>query len=194
MTRAHYPLHPLTLELADRVRDPRLVGGARLPDERCPVPPSAGSEAARSPASGRSSTGTAAIPRCSSGASATRTRRARAAGFTRYVTRARPSSGQLDPTRLVGLSAFPGYPTVGKQAALHEARRARRERLLRLVPGAAGLDRRPRRARALPRAASRRLSAPGAVRDGVRRRGEPRRARFRRRAPMRSSRTSSPTT
>ena len=51
---------------------------------------------------------------------------------------------QLDPTRLVGL-AFPGYPTVGKQELYTELDALGRERLLRLVPGPAGLDRRPQR-------------------------------------------------
>jgi len=113
MTRSHYPMHPLALELADRagivvwaevpvyqMRDQlfrnsgvrrralRMVRGMVLRDRSHPsvMVWSLGNENTSKP--GR--------------------------GFTRYLTQGMGVARQLDPTRLVGL-AFPGYPTVGKQ-------------------------------------------------------------------------------
>jgi beta-glucuronidase len=113
MTRSHYPMHPLALELADRygiavwsevpvyqMRDQlfrssavrrRAVQAVRDMVNRDRSHPSVivwslGNENTSKP--GR--------------------------GFTRYVTQAARIVRQLDPTRLVGL-AFPGYPTIGKQ-------------------------------------------------------------------------------
>ena len=74
------------------------------------------------------------------------TSQARASASRATCARRRALARQLDPTRLVGL-AFPGYPTVGKQQLYTELDALGRERLLRLVSGPAGLDRRPRRAR-----------------------------------------------
>ncbi len=112
--RAHYPLHPLTLELADRagilvwsevpvyqMRDAlfrrarlrnRAIASVRALVNRDRSHPSVfvwslGDENAARPG----------------------------AGFTRYVTQALALVRQLDPTRLVGLSVQ-GYPTVGRQA------------------------------------------------------------------------------
>ena len=149
MTRAHYPLHPLTLELADRygivvwsevpvyqMRDALFRRAARAPaapigmvrDDGEPRPqPSVGDRVEP-----RQREHVEAGPPASRATSRRRTR----------------SCGSSTRTRLVGL-AFPGYPTVGKAGALHEARRARRERLLRLVPGP-GRARSPTAARSAP--------------------------------------------
>jgi beta-glucuronidase len=113
MTRADYPLHPLTLELCDRygilvwsevpvyqmgdalfrraaVRSQALQMVRGMVDRDRSHPSvlvwSVGSENLTSPGP----------------------------GYTRYVTSAARLVRQLDPTRLVGLS-FQGYPTVGKQ-------------------------------------------------------------------------------
>jgi beta-glucuronidase len=114
MTRSHYPMHPLALELADRygivvwsevpvyqMRDAlfrstavrrRALQQVRDMVNRDRSHPSVivwslGNENTSKP--GR--------------------------GFTRYVTSAASLARRLDPTRLVGL-AFPGYPTVGRQS------------------------------------------------------------------------------
>jgi len=114
MTRSHYPMHPLALELADRygivvwsevpvyqMRDQlfrkaavrrRAVQQVRDMVNRDRSHPSVivwslGNENTSKPG----------------------------VGFTRYVTTAARLAKRLDPTRLVGL-AFPGYPTVGKQS------------------------------------------------------------------------------
>jgi beta-glucuronidase len=113
MTRSHYPMHPLALELADRygivvwsevpvyqMRDQlfrsaavrrRAVQQVRDMVNRDRSHPSVivwslGNENTSKPG----------------------------VGFTRYVTTAAKLTKRLDPTRLVGL-AFPGYPTIGKQ-------------------------------------------------------------------------------
>jgi beta-glucuronidase len=118
MTRAHYPLHPLSLELADRygilvwsevpvyqMSDAlfrnsglrrRAVGLVRDMVNRDRSHPSVlvwslGNENTSKPG----------------------------VGFRRYVREATRTVRQLDPTRLVGL-AFPGYPTVGKQQVYTE--------------------------------------------------------------------------
>jgi beta-glucuronidase len=114
MTRSHYPLHPLTLELADRygilvwsevpvyqlseslfrrarVRRQALDLIRALVDRDRSHPSvlvwSLGNENTTKPGH----------------------------GFTRYVTAGARLVRRLDPTRLVGLS-FQGYPTVGRQA------------------------------------------------------------------------------
>jgi beta-glucuronidase len=114
MTRAHYPMHPLALELADRYgivvwseipvyqmqdrlfRNDRVRGlslrmmrGMVLRDRNHPsvIVWSIGNENTQKPG----------------------------AGFRRYVRQARRATRRLDPTRLVGL-AFPGYPTIGRQS------------------------------------------------------------------------------
>jgi beta-glucuronidase len=113
MTRAHYPLHPLTLELADRY--------GILVWSEVPVYQMADSLFRR-----------AAVRRQAVGMVRDMVNRDRShpsvlvwslgnentsrpgTGFTRYIRSAARVARQLDPTRLVGL-AFPGYPTVGKQ-------------------------------------------------------------------------------
>ncbi len=114
MTRAHYPLHPLTLELADREgilvwaevpvyqmedrlfkdesvrrRSLRILREMVLRDRNHPsvVVWSVGNENTSKPG----------------------------VGFRRYVRQAKRAAKRLDPTRLVGL-AFPGYPTIGRQS------------------------------------------------------------------------------
>ena len=114
MTRSHYPMHPLALELADRygivvwsevpvyqMRDQlfrssavrrRALAAVRDMVDRDRNHPSVavwslGNENTSKPGS----------------------------GFTNYVMQATRLVRRLDPTRLVGL-AFPGYPTIGKQA------------------------------------------------------------------------------
>jgi beta-glucuronidase len=114
MTRAHYPLHPLTLELADREgilvwaevpvyqmedrlfrdekvrrRSLRILREMVLRDRNHPsvLVWSVGNENTTKPGT----------------------------GFRRYVRQAKRAAKRLDPTRLVGL-AFPGYPTVGRQS------------------------------------------------------------------------------
>ena len=113
MTRSHYPMHPLALELADRygivvwsevpvyqMRDQlfrsaavrrRAVQQVRDMVNRDRSHPSVivwslGNENTSKPGP----------------------------GFTRYLSAAGALARRLDPTRLVGL-AFPGYPTIGKQ-------------------------------------------------------------------------------
>ena len=83
-------------------------------------------------------------------------------------------------------------PATRRPAAGRSTRRSTSsaQRLLRLVPGPQRPDRRPRRALGLPRRDARLLSEQGDLGLGVRRRGQPRRARSRRRAPTSSSRTS----
>jgi beta-glucuronidase len=113
MTRAHYPLHPLTLELADRY--------GILVWSEVPVYQMADSLFRK-----------AAVRRQAISMVRDMVNRDRShpsvlvwslgnentsrpgSGFTRYVRSAARLVRQLDPTRLVGL-AFPGYPTVGKQ-------------------------------------------------------------------------------
>jgi beta-glucuronidase len=114
MTRAHYPMHPLALELADRygivvwseipvyqMQDRlfrnnhvrrlslRMVREMVLRDRDHPsvIVWSVGNENTQKPGP----------------------------GFRRYVRQARRAAKRLDPTRLVGL-AVPGYPTVGRQS------------------------------------------------------------------------------
>jgi beta-glucuronidase len=118
MTRAHYPLHPLALELADRygiavwseipvyqmqdmlfrndrIRKTclRMLGELIRRDRNHPsvLVWSIGNENTTRPGP----------------------------GFVRYVRQAKHLAKRVDPTRLVGL-AFPGYPTVGRQSLYTE--------------------------------------------------------------------------
>jgi beta-glucuronidase len=118
MTRSHYPLHPLTLELADRygiavwseipvyqmqdnlfrndkvrARSVRMLGDLIRRDRNHPsvLVWSVGNENTTRPGP----------------------------GFVRYVRQAKDLAKRVDPTRLVGL-AFPGYPTIGRQALYTE--------------------------------------------------------------------------
>jgi beta-glucuronidase len=113
MTRAHYPLHPLTLELADRygilvwsevpvyqLRD-ALFRRTRLRRQALGLV----RELVR-----RDRSHPSVLVWSLGNENTTRP----GPGFTRYVTSAAALARRLDPTRLVGLS-FPGYPTVGRQ-------------------------------------------------------------------------------
>jgi beta-glucuronidase len=113
ITRAQYPLHPLTLELADRLgilvwsqvpicqmRD-ALFDSARLRRHAKGIVRALVTRDRSHPSVFAWSLGNENTTRPGS-------------GFTRYVTAATRLVRQLDPTRLVGLS-LPGYPTVGKQ-------------------------------------------------------------------------------
>ena len=118
MTRSHYPLHPLTLELADRYgiavwseipvyqmqdmlfrndgvrrRSVRMLEELIMRDRNhaSVLVWSVGNENTTRPGP----------------------------GFVRYVRQAKHLAKRLDPTRLVGL-AFPGYPTIGRQALYSE--------------------------------------------------------------------------
>ena len=135
MTRAHYPLHPLTLELADRhgilvwsevpvyqMRD-ALFERPRVRRQATEIVRSLVNRDRSHPSVLVWSLGNENTTRPGP-------------GFTRYVTSAARLVRLLDPTRLVGIS-FPGYPTVARQELYDAARRARRERLLRVVSGPA---------------------------------------------------------
>jgi beta-glucuronidase len=118
MTRSHYPLHPLTLELADRygivvwseipvyqmqdmlfrnkrvrAQSLRMLRDLILRDRNhaSVLVWSVGNENTSRPGP----------------------------GFVRYVRQAKHLARRLDPTRLIGL-AFPGYPTIGRQALYAE--------------------------------------------------------------------------
>ena len=187
------PAPPARARAGRPARDRGLVRGAGLPDgaTRCSgAPPCA---AGRSTWCARWSTAIAAIPRWSCGASATRTRPSRASASRATCARRARITRRLDPTRLVGL-AFPGYPTIGKQEVYTSLDALGVNDYFGWYPGPAELDRGSCGPGALPGPPARRLSAAGAVRDRVRRGGQPRRARPPRRARGTSRRISSPTT
>ena len=144
MTRSHYPMHPLALELADRygivvwsevpvyqMRDQlfrraavrrRAVQAVRDMVNRDRSHPSVivwslGNENTSKPGT----------------------------GFTRYVGEATRLVRRLDSTRLVGL-AFPGYPTVGKVELYTRLDALGVNDYFGWYPGSAGLDHRPQRA------------------------------------------------
>jgi beta-glucuronidase len=113
MTRAQYPLHPLTLELADRygilvwaevpvyqMRD-ALFRRARVRREATGMVRAMVNRDRSHPSVLVWSLGNENPVRPGP-------------GYTRYVTSAARIARQLDPTRLVGLS-FQGYPTVARQ-------------------------------------------------------------------------------
>jgi beta-glucuronidase len=113
MTRSHYPLHPLALELADRhgilvwsevpvyqMRD-ALFRRSRVRREALNMVRDMVNRDRSHPSVvvwslGNENTSKPGV------------------GFTRYLREAARITRRLDPTRLVGL-AFPGYPTIGKQ-------------------------------------------------------------------------------
>jgi beta-glucuronidase len=114
MTRAHYPLHPLTVELADRygillwaevpvyqLRD-ALFRRARLRRQALEMIRTLVNRDRSHPSVLVWSLGNENTTQPGQ-------------GFTRYVTSAARLVRRLDPTRLVGLS-FQGYPTVGRQS------------------------------------------------------------------------------
>ena len=92
-----------------------------------------------------------------------------------YINAAVKFAKQMDPTRPVGLAvaALPELALPG--GAVQAARRARPQRLLRLVPGPERADLRPHEALRLPRRGPRLLPEQGADGHRVRRRGQPRR-------------------
>jgi beta-glucuronidase len=113
MTRSHYPLHPLTLELADRhgilvwsevpvyqMRDALFRRSAvrrqALDLVREMVNRDRGHPSVIVWSLGNENTSKPGV------------------GFSRYLREAARIARRLDPSRLVGL-AFPGYPTIGKQ-------------------------------------------------------------------------------
>ena len=113
---------------------------------------------------------------------------------TAYIASAARLAKQMDPSRPVALRGrrLPELALPGR--AVRADRRARRQRLLRLVPGAERPDLRPHEALRLSRRGPRLLPEPGPDGHRVRRRGQPRRPRSRRRAPGASSRSGSTTT
>ena len=113
MTRSHYPLHPLALELADRYG---IVVWSEVPVYQM-----------RDALFRRASVRREALDMVRDMVNRDRSHPSvivwslgnentskPGAGFTRYVGEAARITRRLDPTRLIGL-AFPGYPTVGKQ-------------------------------------------------------------------------------
>jgi len=113
MTRAHYPLHPLTLELADRYG---ILVWSEVPVYQMSDSLFAKAAVRRQAISmvrdmvNRDRSHPSVLVWSLGNENTSRP----GAGFTRYVRSAARLVRQLDPTRLVGL-AFPGYPTVGKQ-------------------------------------------------------------------------------
>jgi beta-galactosidase/beta-glucuronidase len=113
MTRSHYPLHPLALELADRRG---IVVWSEVPVyqmrdalfRRASVRRDALDMVREMVNRDRSHPSVAVWSLGNENTSKP------GVGFTRYVREAARITRRLDPTRLVGL-AFPGYPTVGKQ-------------------------------------------------------------------------------
>jgi beta-galactosidase/beta-glucuronidase len=113
ITRAHYPLHPLTLELADRYgilvwseipvyqMSDALFRRARVRRQALQMLRDLVNRDRSHPSGVVWSIGNENTSHPGP-------------GFSRYVRSAARLARSLDPTRLVGLS-FPGYPTVGKQ-------------------------------------------------------------------------------
>jgi len=113
MTRSHYPLHPLALELADRQ-------GIVVWDE---VPVYQMADALFRRASVRRNSidmvremvnRDRSHPSVIVWSLGNENTSKPGVGFTRYLRDGARVARRLDPTRLVGL-AFPGYPTIGKQ-------------------------------------------------------------------------------
>jgi beta-glucuronidase len=113
MTRAHYPLHPLTLELADRYG---IVVWSEIPVYQM-QDALFRNKAVRNHSLGmlraliRRDRNHPSVMVWSIGNENTSRP---GPGFTLYVRRAKRLARRLDPTRLVGL-AFAGYPTIGRQ-------------------------------------------------------------------------------
>jgi beta-glucuronidase len=113
MTRSHYPMHPLALELADRYG---IVVWSEVPVYqmrdalfRSAAVRRRGVQQVRDMVN-RDRSHPSVVVWSLGNENTSKPGR----GFTRYVTEAARLAKRLDPTRLVGL-AFPGYPTVGKQ-------------------------------------------------------------------------------
>ena len=113
MTRAHYPLSPLTLELADRYG---ILVWSEVPVYQMSDSLFRKAAVRRQAISmvrdmvNRDRSHPSVLVWSLGNENTSRP----GVGFTRYVRSAARLVRQLDPTRLVGL-AFPGYPTVGKQ-------------------------------------------------------------------------------
>jgi beta-galactosidase/beta-glucuronidase len=118
MTRSHYPLHPLTLELADRYgivvwseipvyqMQDMLFRNAGVRKQSLQMLEELIHRDRNHPSVLVWSVGNENTSRPGP-------------GFVRYVRQAKHLARRLDPTRLVGL-AFPGYPTIGRQALYTE--------------------------------------------------------------------------
>jgi beta-glucuronidase len=118
MTRSHYPLHPLTLELADRYgiavwseipvyqMQDMLFRNARVRKRSVQM---------LRDLIKRDRNHASVLVWSVGNENTTRP----GPGFVRYVREAKHLAKRLDPTRLVGL-AFPGYPTIGRQALYTE--------------------------------------------------------------------------
>jgi len=113
MTRSHYPLHPLTLELADKYG---IVVWSEVPVYQMREALFRRASVRRRSLDlvrdmvNRDRSHPSVIVWSLGNENTSRPR----SGFSRYVRDAARIARRLDPTRLVGL-AFPGYPTVGKQ-------------------------------------------------------------------------------
>ena len=177
ITRSHYPLHPYTLELADRYG---ILVWSEIPVFRMASRLFAISEVrnkalrmlreeivrdANHPSVAVWSIGNENASRPGT-------------GLRKYIRKAERTVADLDPTRLIGL-ATSGFPTVEKQRIYTELDVLGHQRLLRLVQRPARHDLRPHAAGRLPQPPALRLSQPGARDHRVRRRGEPLRARHR---------------
>ena len=97
-------------------------------------------------------------------------------GQQHYIKKADTLGQELDPTRLTGHRDL-RLPDRRQAADLPAPQRDRCQRLLRLVRRPARHDRRSQRAQRLPQPAALRLSQPGLRDHRVRSRGQPRRAR-----------------
>ncbi len=171
LIRAHYPLHPQYLELADRLRDHGLGRGAGLRAGLSRVP-GAGRDrqGTRVPAGdGRARQEPRVRARVEHRERAVGTDDRRPGGLhqpgRRPAARPRPDPASHDRHLRLAAGAADGR--------LPQARRDWDQQLLRLVPGAERVDRVPPAARAVPRSDARVLPRARPVRDRVRRRVEP---------------------
>ena len=149
MTRAHYPLHPLTLELADRYG---ILVWSEIPVYQMRARSSTISRGAPQGAAHAAREITRDRNHPVGDGVEHRQREHLAAGHGPAHTSARPSarSQDLDPTRLVGLASS-GFPTVGKQPLYIELDALGVNDYFGWYHGPARLDRRSRAAERLPR-------------------------------------------
>ncbi len=172
ITRAHYPLHPRTIEALDRAG---ILLWEQMPFWRVPTKSLAsGSVRARGIAYLRD-----AIRRDRNHASVflwsvgNELPSKITPGQRRYLTDASDAARQEDPSRLVAID-FTGHPNLPPESIYRRFDALGRELVLRLVPRPERADLGPVADRPLPRPTPFLLPGPGAVRDRVRRRGEPR--------------------